>query len=294
MSKCLDEGILQSYFDGELTGERLESVTSHLALCASCTDAARNLEREAKLLDDALMPEFKASVPTEKLRRRIDAAIAGLGTIDASEAQTGSALSRWIGSVSDLFRFAPQRAFAYSGLVAAVIFALVFGIVLRRSPVVPEIAQNNPPSTIAQNNPDNTSAPANVETPNSNLAVVSPTVRPALVKASMVDRTRRNREFDGSKSVAQVKLLPGERSYLKTIAALDSTIKSGNKNMRPALQAEYERNLALVDRALATARTAAKKSPNDPDAAEFMFTAYQSKVDLLNTVADARMYNKEH
>ena len=29
-------------------------------------------------------------------------------------------------------------------------------------------------------------------------------------------------------SVAQVKLLPGERSYLKTIAALDSTIKSSN------------------------------------------------------------------
>jgi hypothetical protein len=89
-----------------------------------------------------------------------------------------------------------------------------------------------------------------------------------------------------------VKLLPGERSYLKTIAALDTTIKSGNETMRPALQAEYERNLALVDRAIAATRSAAKRNPNDPDAADFMFAAYQSKVDLLNTIADARVYNR--
>ena len=86
--------------------------------------------------------------------------------------------------------------------------------------------------------------------------------------------------------------MPGERSYLKTIAALDSTIKSGKKAMRPALQVEYERNLALVDRAIAATRSAAKRNPNDPDAADFMFAAYQSKVDLLNTIADARVYNR--
>jgi len=91
-----------------------------------------------------------------------------------------------------------------------------------------------------------------------------------------------------------VKLLPGERSYLQTIAKLDSTIKEGQKDMRPALQVEYERNLAVVDRAIAATRSAAKQNPNDPDAADFMFAAYQSKVDLLNTIADARVYNRTH
>jgi len=95
-----------------------------------------------------------------------------------------------------------------------------------------------------------------------------------------------------SETANAVKLFPGERSYLKTIAALDSTIKSGNTTMRPALQAEYERNLALVDRAIAATRSAAKNNPNDPDAADFMFAAYQSKVDLLSTIADARVYNR--
>jgi hypothetical protein len=64
--------------------------------------------------------------------------------------------------------------------------------------------------------------------------------------------------------------------------------------MRPGLQAEYERNLALVDRAIAETRSAAKSNPNDPDAAEFMFAAYQSKLDLLNQVADARLSNRPH
>jgi hypothetical protein len=89
-----------------------------------------------------------------------------------------------------------------------------------------------------------------------------------------------------------VKLLPGERSYLQTIAQLDSTIKSEKSRMKPDVQAEYERNLAFVDRTLAVARTAAKSNPNDPDATEFMFSAYQSKVDLLNTVAQARVIDK--
>ena len=87
----------------------------------------------------------------------------------------------------------------------------------------------------------------------------------------------------------EVKLIPGERSYLQAIARLDSTIKSNQKDMRPALQSEYQRNLAVVDRAIAATRSAAKSNPNDPDAADFMFAAYQSKVDLLNTIADARV-----
>jgi hypothetical protein len=94
--------------------------------------------------------------------------------------------------------------------------------------------------------------------------------------------------------LSPVKLLPGERSYLQTIAKLDSTIKEGQKDMRPALQVEYERNLAVVDRAIAATRSEVKKNPNDPDAADFMFAAYQSKVDLLNTIADARVYNRTH
>ena len=44
MRECIDEGILQSYFYGELSNEIVESVALHLAVCISCARAARELE----------------------------------------------------------------------------------------------------------------------------------------------------------------------------------------------------------------------------------------------------------
>ena len=75
MTRCLDEGTLQSYFDGELSGAAMENATLHLASCSTCAAAAREMEEEINLLLTALAPEFEASVPTERLRERIDAAV---------------------------------------------------------------------------------------------------------------------------------------------------------------------------------------------------------------------------
>src|SRR5215211_5755524 len=77
MTRCLDEANLQSYFDGELSIETMESVTSHLASCVTCAAAARELEEETALLISAFAAEFELSVPTERLRERIDAAVLG-------------------------------------------------------------------------------------------------------------------------------------------------------------------------------------------------------------------------
>src|ERR1044071_6943329 len=77
MTRCLDEAKLQSYFDGELPIEVMESVTSHLASCANCAAAARELEEETALVMNALAAEFEANVPTERLRQRIDEVVLG-------------------------------------------------------------------------------------------------------------------------------------------------------------------------------------------------------------------------
>src|SRR4051794_41800392 len=77
MIRCLDEGKLQSYFDGELPIEMMESVTSHLASCVTCAAAARELEEESAFVMSVLAAEFEASVPTERLRERINEAAGG-------------------------------------------------------------------------------------------------------------------------------------------------------------------------------------------------------------------------
>jgi hypothetical protein len=279
--------MLQSYFDGELSGEMMERATLHLASCSTCAAAAREMEEEIQLLTTALGAEFEASVPTEQLRQRIDAAVL--------DQRVGAASSReragFGAFVSSLLSFGTQRTLGYASLAMVVAFAAIFGLVKLRT-------------TTEQPQPGNQVAVVPSSGPPST-PVVSPEINPVQVKSSEPQKNRDNidRVYRSARPVAvkatvkantgapasePVKLIPGERAYLQTIARLDSTIKANKKAMRPSLQVEYERNLAVVDRAIAATRSAAKKNPNDPDTADFMFAAYQSKVDLLNTIADAR------
>ena len=291
MKQCLDEAMLQSYFDGELSSSMMESATLHLASCAACSAAARELEEENALLSEAFALEFAESVPTERLRRRIDAAVSGLEIV-RPVVQQPSAVSSFFGSLSSLFSFSPQRALGYAALAAVLLFGVIFGLVkFSDSPKVEQAANQPQKASVPEVVPPKQQA-------SDSLAVKTPSIDAQKMNRSAEPANQRvnYRPSSAPKRVAPktepVKLLPGERSYLQTIAKLDSTIREDKKSMRPALQAEYERNLAVVDRAIAATRTAAKKNPSDPDAADFMFAAYQSKVDLLNTIADARVYNR--
>ena len=282
MTRCLDEAKLQSYFDGELSLDMMESATSHLASCVTCAAAARQLEEETTLLTSALAADFEFSVPTERLRERIDAAVLGERI---SLAQT----TEKKGFFAGLLNFGTQRTLGYASLAVVLAFGAILGVLKMRSTTAPPVV-----STIAQRD-------------NKEVATASPVQEsqeiPAVKIASPPAARHSGATFQPVKFVrtpatttdapttksAPVKLLPGERTYLQTIARLDSTIKSNKNAMRPSLQVEYERNLAVVDRAIAATRSAAKSNPSDPDAADFMFAAYQSKVDLLNTIADARL-----
>ena len=306
MRECLDEAILQSYFDGELSGQHLEGVTSHLATCNTCAVTAREIEAETALLAAAFAPEFEAAVPTEQLRRRIDAAIAGLQTqgLPVNESSAFS-VRAWLQSLVAPLSFTPQRAFGYAGLVLVLGFAAILGITQWRNaaPVMNNVASSDDPSRITKGKLGTNPAPVDVQpAPADAQTVAIGPVATSSSKNAVPKRRTTNSATPASGSVAsnasnqpdeKVKLLPGERSYLQTIAKLDSTINANDRPMRPSLQAEYQRNLALVDRALAATRDAAKKNPNDPDAAEFMMAAYQNKVNLLNAVADARTFNRQ-
>ena len=82
--------------------------------------------------------------------------------------------------------------------------------------------------------------------------------------------------------------VPGEKEYQSTIANLDKTIKSsGDSILKPSVRADYERNIAVLNRAIEETRAVALKNPKDKDAARFLLSAYQSKVELMTTVADS-------
>ena len=285
MTRCLDEATLQSYFDGELSANLMERASSHLASCVACAAAARELAEETALLTSALAAEFEASVPTQALRERIDAAVLGERVANAGRLDKVGLFA----SLANVFSFNSQRNLGYASLVVVLAFGAIIGVVKFRQ------GQVQPPTTDSQATV--TSTPIPPQTPevgsrgNQQLASnvgdesVTPPSRP-VVKPSVGRRTTTPK---ANTATNHVELIPGERSYLQAIARLDSSIKQNKNSMRPSLQVEYERNLAVVDRAIAATRNAAKSNPSDPDAADFMFAAYQSKVDLLNTIADARL-----
>lgn len=291
MTRCLDEGTLQSYFDGELSPRLMESATSHLASCAACAAAARELAEEAACLESALAAEFEVNVPTAALRERIDAAVLGERVASAGHVEKPGLFA----SLASVFSFNSQRNLGYASLAVVLAFAAIFGIVKLRQPEATDLQANVTPSSANVTPSSNDSTPIpdksnrNEVAISGTQAVVSgpaPVAQPTTVKYTPRSSSPK---VVPVKATTPVQLIPGERSYLQAIARLDSTIKQNKNSMRPSLQVEYERNLAVVDRAIAATRNAAKSNPNDPDAADFMFSAYQSKVDLLNTIADARL-----
>lgn len=275
MKECVDEGTLQAWFDGEVEPEVTASIASHLASCRACTQAARVVESESLLLSDALEAEFAESIPTERLRNQVEAAITPHRTANPVRSWPSARIASLKPS-RNLFFPAPQRALSYAGL-AAIILSTILGVIyLQRGKVTP-VARNESTNTPTTPPPEAASpGPGPTKTPKSDGSNEAP--RRLVARKS----PNQNATTGG--------ILPRERQYLRTIAILDATLKS-ERPMRPSLLVEYEHNVALLNQAIQMTRDAARKNPKDPQAAQFMFTAYQSKIDLLNQVADARRFN---
>lgn len=291
MKECLEEGIVQAYVDGELSPLMAEKVMKHAAGCAACAALVAEAENELSILATAFEPELSAPVPSERLRQRLDAAIAEVRAQRvAPEKAAGRNLKEWLASLAAAFNFTPRHAVGFASLIAVVAFAVIFAIVAsRRSEPQPQLA-----------NVGNEGSKPTTQTPAvPNTAQSTPTDGPVSQKVNypkpVVSQPRRARasarpqaKVDGG-AVAQLaeKPLPGEVSYLKTIASLTSVIEANGENaIKPSLRANYERNLALVDHAIDATRRTARRNPKDPDATEFLYSSYQSKIDLLSTVAE--------
>jgi len=82
-------------------------------------------------------------------------------------------------------------------------------------------------------------------------------------------------------------LLSSEKHYQESIASMSRTIKmGGDAVLTPPVRVDYERNIAVLDRAIAETRGVALRNPKDRDAVNFLLSAYQSKVELMTTIAD--------
>src|SRR5205085_12133519 len=110
MKRCLDEGLLQAYLDGELSQERMSEAAAHVAACEACAGALAAAESETAFFATAFAPDDSVGVPTEALRSRISAAVVQLES--ASDANGGRSRGwnsgGFLAALSALFNFTPQ------------------------------------------------------------------------------------------------------------------------------------------------------------------------------------------
>ncbi|MEQ1605672.1 MAG: zf-HC2 domain-containing protein [Pyrinomonadaceae bacterium] len=276
---CLDIGMVQAFLDSELSHDETARVSAHIATCDNCASMLAEAEEESAFVFPVLAREMDTLVPTQRLWNKINDSI-------KVEKQNQPI---WEKAWAFL-----RISLANQSMVAAASLLLVFGIVgvlwinKARTDVNtvatvtnrPLVKQTDPdpvvdkasdpilaPSTVSVTEPEKTAY-------RPDRAIYRPeTKRPAVTEA---DRT----------PVSSNGYMPGEESYVKTISTLGKTVEDTKDGvLRPSERIAYERDMAVVNDTIAKMRTEVKRNPKNETARQILYSSYQNKIDLLNSVA---------
>lgn len=307
MRRCLAEGTLRGYFDGELSDKEVASVTAHLASCEACALAAQEMEEGIETLSQAFAPLISLPVPASKLKARLGTAISTLPPPKSGLAATASfKVSALLASLSNVSNRMPRYVQAFTGLFITLLLfsaAIIYGPRLRvreqaKNEIMPA-ASSGSGARAEQEGIAGSRASVGSSLSNRAQALSSDMSNPSQVTVNKVSsKLPRNvetmetrgksynerREF--SPSLAESKsLIPGEQKQLEHIATLTASLEGGAKPLNPILRVEYERNMAVVDVAIKAIRRVALNNPRDKNAKGFLLATYQSKISLLRAVA---------
>jgi hypothetical protein len=280
MEKCFDEGTLQAFLDNELSSELSQAVARHLVDCDPCAILLAEVEEETAFAFAVLEQEFNTLVPTARLWTKINESI----EVQHRKRSFWQSVLTFVSSLS--FTNPHVVAFGSLLLIVGVVSAL---IVFKKDEKVNPIAKNTPqitaPQTTVVNNPSpdiRTTAPVQtVNTAPKNTA--NPQYR--VEKANFVE-TKTNRQSPIRDSVKpQPQYLDGEESYVSTISQLEKTVNENKDEvLKPSARFSYEKDLAVVNDTISKMREKVKKNPKNEDAKQVLFSSYQNKIELLNSV----------
>ncbi len=312
--KCFNIGTIQAFTDGELASDITEKVIRHIALCDNCANLLAETEDESAFAFSALDNELNVLVPTERLRTKL------FETIRENKAKES-----WWHKIAAGFGLADGFSFNNSGLVAfaGVFFvagALVIGVsyyrtnnyngdvailtpseskieLVKSNDVIPAVDltdENEIPSekSIEKDEKDDYSVTKNQTSP-----------KIQAVKIIQIDERRKAESFTPQTAVrrtaavspvrnevaetAVTPTLSGENSYLQTIATLNQNAENNKDSaLRPTERVAFERDMAMVDDSIKKLKQEVRTNPKNQAAREVLRMSYQSKIELLNSVAE--------
>ena len=273
--KCIDIGTIQAFLDGETSQDESLRVGQHIAACDGCSRLLAVAEDENSFVFAALDREMNALVPTQRLWNRIN------DSIEIEKAQEPV----W----KQFFAFI-SASLASPSLTAAAGVLIVFGFIA----VVWTLRSEGPtvvkgPDTPVQSVPNapvrsNESGVISSETS----SVSAP---PSAIKVSKLDDEKLGKLVREANEIRPVKTvyntpLPAEESYIQTI----SDLKQAVDGRRDAVftgdsRVDFERDLAIVNNSIKRMQKVVRKNPRNQAARQVLYSSYQDKIDLLNTVA---------
>ena len=272
---CLDIGIIQAFLDSELSHDETARVSGHIALCDACALMLADAEDESAIVFPALEREFNTLVPTQRLWNKIN---------DSIQTER-EALPFW------------HKAWAFltislrnPSMVAAASLLLVFGLFATLWINKNGVSTNDTstPSTTAKVvTPPAVTTPAPTAVAPSTVTTTSAPAQPnaTIERASYRPENRRVAVADKA-PVAVNAYLPGEESYVKTISDLNKSVGDQKDSvLRPSERIAYERDMAVVNDTIKKMKTEVKRNPKNESAKQILYSSYQNKIDLLNSVA---------
>ena len=132
---------------------------------------------------------------------------------------------------------------------------------------------------IAQTTPTPTPAPGS--TPAAPTATPVPPAPPEVAAAKPKPRAPKLSEEE----LIGQQVARAEREYQGAIRLLDRAIARRRDGLDPAILAQYQSSLALIDSSIETSRQALRDHPRDPAAGQFLLAAYARKVELMQEIA---------
>lgn len=273
--ECLDIGIIQAFIDGELAHDQSARVSGHIAVCDACALMLADAEDESAIVFPALEREFNTLVPTQRLWNKINA------EIETERENAPFWTKAWAFISVSLLN--PSFAGAAGLIIVLGLVSVVW--MSRTSPAVDTAASSSP--AIAKPTSTVGLPPAD--------RVVSSDPAPAAIRSAVPVRDDRiipmaaiiteKQPNIRNKSTSAV-VLPGEESYVRTIASLAKTVETQKDTvLRPGERIAYERDMALVNDAIEKMRKEVKRNPKNDSAKQVLYSSYQNKIDLLNSVS---------
>lgn len=288
--KCFEIGAIQAFLDGEMPPNASLRLADHMESCDACARLMAAAEDENSVVFSALERELDTLVPTQRLWLRINDSI----TEEKGRAPFWQKISVYV----RLSLVSPSITAAAGIVLVLGIFAMMVGVSDDRGEIVGVPVPPAPPKTDTQVNPAPSNETAEVATTAGDTEIPTPAAqKPVTVEISnlssrevgaIVRANAPQRRITADYVVPAVidGYLPGEESYVKTIADLKQNVdEQKDEVMTPSSRVSYERDMAVVNDSIKRMREVVKKNPRNQAARQVLYSSYQDKIDLLNSVA---------